>query len=142
VRLVDSLASSATPLEDNIIAERSHVIATRLQKMRTKLNEDRVILQSLSPTSLAHQELRRRLEESTLLMLNLEEQLDGAQLAEQHQAVLNRQREMVNSTRMGGVILAGIGLIVTISTWGSWWVIAGLMVTIFGIAGISTAKDS
>ncbi|TLW89233.1 hypothetical protein FFT09_22665 [Saccharomonospora piscinae] len=130
-------------LED-IITTAQHVPSEKtVQALREQLNQDTQILASLDPNSDAYERLAARIERQTGELLDYEEQRErqrrAARVAQAELAERQRQAD-ATAHRPVGFVIAVIGGAVIYTGWGTWWLLLGIVLCVFGLIALFTKE--
>jgi uncharacterized protein YjeT (DUF2065 family) len=107
-----------------------------VQALREQLNQDTQILASLNPDSDTYQRLAARVEHQTADLLDYEDQRERQHHATQRAIAEQHRRDSETEIRMGGLVAAVIGGIVTYTGWGTWWLALGIFLILTGLVGL------
>lgn len=121
---------------------------TAVERLRAELDRDARLLQSLSPGSDAHRRLSARLEQKTQELLDKEEEKEAAdrrmRAAMRAEQARREARKLTpdQEARAGGLLFVVGGAVFGYFAWGSWWLVAAVIIFLVGLAAMIAPPGS
>lgn len=123
-------------MEDVITVPGRIPSSKTVQTMRDRLSEDRKLLTCLDPDSDEHRQLTARIRRETAEMLDYEEQAEQQQRIFIADEARRRKQDDQFGTVVVSILFTGVGAVITYHSWGSWWLLTGLLFLVSGIGSI------